>query len=383
VSKYRILVIDDEPDILNILSFFLKQDYEVVTADNGFDALEKLDRVQPDVILSDIDMPIMDGLKATRLMRRHPDYVKTPICILSGSGTTENMKEAYANGVNFFLTKPFEGQRVLDTLKMQIDKHGTQIRQKNYTIESVLEIEKQLKQQSAAPPAAPPQAAPSQRKAAPPQARPAGAPKAQPAVPSSSELQRKLYPIPTAKSADGQSGIPRVLIVDDDETVVLNLCRILKGKYEIIPIVDPLEAMEKLVKWEPDIMITNLNMPALNGLQLVRMLKGNPTLRLIEIIFTVDELDASTVRGIQKVTDNPPLEKAELFREIETTLKEVTGHFSFKVKPKRVSYNDVANKFMKELEDHKKEKQREYQRMYTEHRYKDLRGFIGSHFSDK
>ncbi|GAB4311495.1 MAG: hypothetical protein Kow0059_01560 [Candidatus Sumerlaeia bacterium] len=369
MNKYRVLIIDDEADVRSVLQICLQQDFEVVSAVNGFDALEKLDRYQPDVICSDISMPVMDGLTATKLIRRHPDHAKTPICIISANTTAEFMKEAYSSGANFFISKPFEPQRVIKTIKSQIEKMGLDPRPKTYTMARLAEFEAQLAAQSspqpdqstaAAPPPPAPQApAPARRRKS--AARPA--PEEPPPVPPGPQ--------------------PRVLIVDDDETVVLNLCRILQKKYEIIPIVDPLEAMDKLVKWEPDIMILAMNMPQINGPQLVRMLQPNPRLRNIQVIFTHDQVTAGVSRSAEQFTSHPVIPKNDLYKVIEPALEALCSRPGFRIRPKRTTYNNVAEEFIQELEEMKKEKQRELQKLYSEQRFRDLRTFISRHFGQK
>lgn len=376
-DKYRVLIIDDEPDIRSILQICLQGEFEVVSAVNGFDALEKLERCQPDVICSDISMPVMDGLTATKLIRRNADYAKTPICIISANTTADFMKEAYASGANFFISKPFEPQRVTSTVKAQIEKHKVVPRKKFYSLMRLAELEAEQARQAKASAPAP---APASSRSAPAPAKPAAPPQSRASVPAPAKVPAK----PAGAPVEVPSGLqPRILIVDDEEHVVLNLCNVLSAKYEIVPIVDPLEAMEKLVKWEPDVLVMAMDMPKLNGLHLARMLQPNPALAGIEIVFTHDKVTSGIQRSAERYTRNPVLSKTDVFKDIEGVLSNIMARPGFRVRPKKATYTNVAEAFIRELEESKKEKQRELQKMYSDQRYNELRSFIGNHFDKK
>ena len=80
----KILLVDDEPQYVMLLQDFLEsQKWSVVTAENGEDALEELKRAKFDIIVSDVYMPIMDGLRFHRALRAIPDYEKLPFLFVS------------------------------------------------------------------------------------------------------------------------------------------------------------------------------------------------------------------------------------------------------------------------------------------------------------
>ncbi|HRB92787.1 MAG TPA: response regulator, partial [Chitinophagales bacterium] len=77
-KTFKILVVDDEPDILEFLSYNLeKEGFSVETAENGKQALEKAKKSQPDIVLLDVMMPEMDGIEACRTMREMPQFEHT------------------------------------------------------------------------------------------------------------------------------------------------------------------------------------------------------------------------------------------------------------------------------------------------------------------
>ena len=113
----NIMVVEDSPTMRQLITFALKRlpDYKVVEAVNGMDAFKKLSSEPFDLILADINMPVMDGLKLIGLLRSDLKYKKIPIIIITTEGTAEDKKKAMAAGATAYLSKPIQTQ---DLLKM-------------------------------------------------------------------------------------------------------------------------------------------------------------------------------------------------------------------------------------------------------------------------
>ncbi|MHB8894735.1 MAG: response regulator [Candidatus Geothermincolia bacterium] len=111
---HTVLVIDDDPIIVKLLSMTLTvNDYRVITAKNGEEGLEKaLDR-QPDIILLDIMMPVMDGLTMLEELRKTS---LIPVIIISAFGSPDKVEKARSLGIECFLSKPFNYGVVLEML---------------------------------------------------------------------------------------------------------------------------------------------------------------------------------------------------------------------------------------------------------------------------
>jgi DNA-binding NarL/FixJ family response regulator len=105
----RLLVVDDEPNLLRAVAACLKaEDYEVSTARSGHEALMQLANSVPDLIISDIRMPGMDGYKLARQLRGSPRTALVPIVFLTAKDETADRIEGFRVGVDAYLTKPFE-----------------------------------------------------------------------------------------------------------------------------------------------------------------------------------------------------------------------------------------------------------------------------------
>ncbi len=110
----RLLVVDDEPNLLRAVAACLKaEDYEVSTARSGREALLQLAEAVPDLIVSDIRMPGMDGYKLARQLRGSPRTALVPIVFLSAKDETADRIEGFRAGIDAYITKPFEPDELI------------------------------------------------------------------------------------------------------------------------------------------------------------------------------------------------------------------------------------------------------------------------------
>ncbi|MGO9261007.1 MAG: response regulator [Bryobacteraceae bacterium] len=94
-----------------------RQGFEVTTASNGREALAAARRDRPDVILMDLDMPVMDGHAAIRALKSDPRTFRIPIIVVSAQASPENVAEAMASGCQAFEAKPVVLRRLLDRIE--------------------------------------------------------------------------------------------------------------------------------------------------------------------------------------------------------------------------------------------------------------------------
>jgi CheY-like chemotaxis protein len=106
-SSHRALVVDDDPDFCVLMREMLKwRGFEVSVAYSASDALNSLGRVQPEVMLVDIQMPEVDGLELIRRVRSDESFAKTPIIVITATAIRDMLLESRKAGADFFLTKP-------------------------------------------------------------------------------------------------------------------------------------------------------------------------------------------------------------------------------------------------------------------------------------
>jgi len=101
-----ILIVDDEPIIRELFQRVLEHEgHTIITAGNGREALEAVRRQVPDLILLDLNMPLMDGISFLRLLRRHLDWSKVPVVVMSAMADKHNISNAGSLGVRDYMLK--------------------------------------------------------------------------------------------------------------------------------------------------------------------------------------------------------------------------------------------------------------------------------------
>ena len=114
MASKRLLVVDDEPRLLRAVAADLRgEGYEVTTAQSGAEALSLIARQIPDLVISDIRMPGMDGYALARQLRRNQSTALVPIIFLTAKDATADRIEGFRSGVDAYLTKPFEPDELL------------------------------------------------------------------------------------------------------------------------------------------------------------------------------------------------------------------------------------------------------------------------------
>ena len=120
MSKH-ILIVDDSKTIRNLVAFILKNEgYKITAAEDGLDGLEKLYAAagEVDLIISDINMPRMDGFTFIKTVREQDIYRDLPIVVLSTEGQEKDIKTGISLGANLYMVKPAQPQQMVRNIKM-------------------------------------------------------------------------------------------------------------------------------------------------------------------------------------------------------------------------------------------------------------------------
>ncbi|HKJ49746.1 MAG TPA: response regulator, partial [Christiangramia sp.] len=105
----KILLVDDEPDILEIVGYNLSSEgYNVITADNGADGVKLAKKNKPHLIILDVMMPEMDGIEACEQIRKIPDLEGTIITFLTARGEDYSQMAGFDAGADDYITKPIK-----------------------------------------------------------------------------------------------------------------------------------------------------------------------------------------------------------------------------------------------------------------------------------
>ncbi len=117
MAKGKILVVDDEVNITQILEFSIgAEGYEVVTAANGEEAIDKARREQPDLIILDVMMPKIDGYEACRILKANPLTKGIPVVLLTAKGRDIDKRLGYEVGATDYIIKPFSPNKLVDRI---------------------------------------------------------------------------------------------------------------------------------------------------------------------------------------------------------------------------------------------------------------------------
>lgn len=117
-----VLIVEDSPTMRQLIAFTMRRipDAKVIEATDGVDALKKLSSESVDIVLCDINMPVMDGLKLISLIRGNPDLKDIPIVIITTEGAEEDRKRALRMGANDYLTKPIQTHQLVEVVRKYI-----------------------------------------------------------------------------------------------------------------------------------------------------------------------------------------------------------------------------------------------------------------------
>jgi len=117
------LVVEDSPPMRKMIVFALSRlrGLTVVEADDGVEALRKIATTKFDIVITDINMPILDGLKLVQKLRRDDNYKDVPIVIVTTEGAEEDRQRALALGANAYVTKPIQAAQVVSVVRELLD----------------------------------------------------------------------------------------------------------------------------------------------------------------------------------------------------------------------------------------------------------------------
>ncbi len=115
----RILVVDDEPVVVKTLSKAIRrQGFDVVSAADGEEALEKVRSTKPDLVILDIQMPKLDGTEVLQRIKGSPETASLPVIMLTAKAGDEDILKGYKYGANYYIPKPFKMDEVLKGIAM-------------------------------------------------------------------------------------------------------------------------------------------------------------------------------------------------------------------------------------------------------------------------
>ena len=249
MNKLRIMIVEDDDDVRDLLEIILLDSYEVMAARNGLMGLNKLDRFEPDIVICDVAMPVMNGWDFVQRLRKKAAFKNILVIFLSAISGKENIKAGYEYGADLYLNKPVMPERLLRMLELQIKDRDIQPTDKKNNLEDL----------------------------------------------------QKSFSIQESRERASTEGMPRILIVDDEPDALTLMRMALDQHYDVVTAKDGLEAVDMALKWQPDIFIIDWMMPKINGVKLAQILRRSDDFKNLAIVFVSardSERDHKTVQDL-------------------------------------------------------------------------------------
>ena len=123
-DKVKILIVDDEPDLVQTLQDRLEMNgYDIVTANNGKEGLEKAVQEKPNIVLLDVIMPVMDGLEMLEALRKNPETKNCSVIMLTARSQRQDIVRAKVCGIQDYVVKPFDLSELIEKIENIVEQH--------------------------------------------------------------------------------------------------------------------------------------------------------------------------------------------------------------------------------------------------------------------
>ena len=119
----KILVVEDSPVMRDLIGSLIDElgGFEITAVENGLEALRVLPSEQFDLIVTDINMPNINGLELLAFVKKNPNHVNTPVLVVTTGGAEKDREKGLALGANMYLVKPFERDELLAAVRKLLD----------------------------------------------------------------------------------------------------------------------------------------------------------------------------------------------------------------------------------------------------------------------
>ncbi len=349
MAVHRILLVDDDVDILAVVGETIRDKFEVIQAVDGLDALHHLETGEPDLAVIDYEMPLMDGFELCRVIRKHERFRAMPVIFLSGHAAKAEITKGYKSGANLYLTKPIDPLRILKNIEFTIEHEKIEVREKQYTIEELRDL-RERDGEDATPPLSRLSPSDPARSSATAKPKTAHADPIQvtPELVSDEELELQFVEpdyedSQSSRASDkAASGPVRVMAVENEDDARELLGAILaQADYEVITAVDGLAAVERVVKYQPDLVLVDLMMPRMNGFQFLKSLRQNIAYRNLPIIVVTAKASRRDRDYVMKLGATAFIAKPYESEELLADVAEIVNRADFVVAAKRLSIEEI------------------------------------------
>jgi len=139
----RILLVEDDKDLAQLVSMALEESFEVVMAHDGLEAVEKIVKYQPDILIIDVMLPRMNGYQLCQSVRANRALANTPVLFITAKSSEKDREHAMRVGGDGFLAKPFEMSEIVDLCRKATQKPGFRVKPKALSTAEIRASERQ------------------------------------------------------------------------------------------------------------------------------------------------------------------------------------------------------------------------------------------------
>ncbi len=136
-ERFRVMAVDDDQDVLDLIQYTLGDNYEVVTCRDSAEACDVIDICEPDALIVDIMMPKVTGYRIVEHIKENTRLHNSVVIFLSAKDSPRDIKYGYKVGANLYLTKPFQPERLLRTLQTLLSEGAGHPRRKTLTLRDI------------------------------------------------------------------------------------------------------------------------------------------------------------------------------------------------------------------------------------------------------
>ena len=336
MDPIRVLILEDDDDIIDLLRSILEPVFECFTASNGLEGLQQAIRGQPDLVICDIMMPVMDGRDFMRRMREIPTLSNVPVIFLSALSSRDQIRNGYELGAALYMTKPIDPVRFKRNLELFVADHNIVALPKKRRI---VELS--------------PMSLPSRE--TPPEPKP-GISTEPPAPAQSPErplFDPRLVGMSKVDMKAPKLARPRILIVEDDNDTIQLIRNGLGEDFEVVEAGDGVSAIEQAVRYKPDLFIIDGMLPKMTGYQLATMLKKNREFYRSPIVFISGKATERDQQYVKRLGVPYFLAKPFTAGKILGIAREITSQPGFTIHQDRIALNQIYLEKFQHIETHR------------------------------
>lgn len=322
------MVVDDDDDTRRLVVTILQTKYEVVEACNGLDALTKVEYSEPDFIVMDVSMPLMDGFQACQAITRNPKYSATRVMFLSAMDDKEHIKKGYESGGSLYLTKPIDPMRLLKNVDLYFSESPPSRRPKRMTLEDIRKMEESMEEEETEQNVHDIDTVRDFRG----DTEPESVTSKTPSLEEREEVRDAVY---------GRYSKPRVMVIDDDPDIIALIRMSLKDRVEVVWADDSATAIEKIAMYEPDMLFLDIMMPKFSGYQLLQVIRRNQYYKELPVIIVSAKSSQRDIAYARQMGATEYITKPFSPDQLVRLTDSLASKPGFKVKKKKLLYQTI------------------------------------------